>query len=69
MRLHTPLQRLREARQIAVDYGMDVTESKTAKGETVYRLHRKVDGCAVWLGQRKSPDGIRSLVCKHANFR
>lgn len=66
-RRHTPLQQLKEAKTIAADHGLRVVERPSAKG-SCYLLYRIVDGRPVFIGKRSSEPGIRSLVCKAANF-
>lgn len=67
-RRHTPLQQLKEAKQIARDHGLFVSEKKDIRGNTAYLLYREVPGRNVFVGKRNSPEGIRALVCKTANF-
>lgn len=58
-----------EAKQIAADHGLVVAE-KTYGTETAYSVYRKLPYAGVtFLGSRKSPDALRSLVCASAGFR
>lgn len=71
MRRHTPLQKLREANQIARDHGMHVVECQTrdkAGGRRCeYVLYRDLPGGhSTRIGRRASVDGIRSLVIRAA---
>lgn len=67
MASHTPLQQLKEAKQIAKDHGMFVAEQKARDG-TTYLLYREGHPRNVFLGKRSTPEGIRTLVAKCANF-
>ncbi|THF61434.1 hypothetical protein E6C76_20350 [Pseudothauera nasutitermitis] len=67
-RRHTPLQQLKEAKQIARDHGLFVAEKKDIRGHTAYLLYRETPTRNVFVGKRSSPEGIRALVCKAANF-
>jgi len=67
-RRHSPLQQLKEAKQIARDHGCFVVEKPGARG-TRYLLYRQQQPDNVYIGQRSSPEGIRELVCKATNFR
>lgn len=67
MRRHTPMQQLTEAKQIAADHGLRVIEKPTPSGRD-YLLYRIVSGRAVYIGKRSSESGIRSMVCRAANF-
>lgn len=62
-----PLQQLKEAKQIAKDFGLFVVEKKTPTG-TDYLLYRSLEPRNAFLGKRSSPSGIRGLVAKTANF-
>lgn len=64
----TPLQLVKEAKQIARDHGMRVAECQTPKGID-YILYRLLPSQGdIRLGKRSSPEGIRSLVARCANF-
>jgi hypothetical protein len=63
MTRHSPLQQLKEAKQIAIDHGCFVTE----KGGK-FSVYRKMPMRLVYLGSRSSPEGLRQLVCKVTNF-
>lgn len=63
----TPLQQVKEAKQIAKDHGMFVAEKKDRDG-TTYLLYREGHPRNIFLGKRTTPAGIRSLVGKCANF-
>lgn len=56
-RVHTPLQQFKEARQIAAENNMFISE----KGGT-YSLYRKTPVRPVWLGSRKDVGEFRRLV-------
>lgn len=64
-RRHSPLQQVKEAKQIARDHGLYVVEKRTTTGID-YLLYRETG--RAYIGKRTSPAGIRSLVCKAANF-
>jgi hypothetical protein len=66
-RRHAPLQQLKEAKVIARDHGLFVVE-KPDRGGIRYLLYRSQTTGNEFLGVRKSPQGIRALVCKVANF-
>lgn len=64
MRTHTPQQQFKEAKQIASDHNMFVVD----KGDTFF-LYRKASPKPAFLGKRSSAEGIRTLVCRCANFK
>ena len=66
-RRHSPLQQLKEAKQIARDHGLFVVE-KAERDGTRYLLYREQQPTNALIGRRSSPGGIRDLVCKVANF-
>lgn len=66
-RARTPLQLVKEAKQIARDHQLFVVEKPDAKG-IAYLLYRQQHPTNILLGRRRSPSGIRALVCKVANF-
>lgn len=66
-RRHSPLQQLKEAKQIARDHGLFVVE-KAERDGTSYLLYREQQPTNTLIGRRSSPSGIRNLVCKVANF-
>lgn len=69
MTRHSAAQQLIEARQIASDHGLVVSEKSTAPGKTSYLVYRKLpDGRKTFLGKRGSPEGVRAYVAKVANF-
>lgn len=59
-----PLIILKEAKQIAVDHNCYVTESNGK-----YLLHRKMATRSVLIGERSTPAGLHTLVCKATNFQ
>ena len=67
-RRHTPLQKFREACQIARDHGMHVIEQKVRNRNglrTVFVLYRDLpDGRSTRLGARSTVDGVRALVVR-----
>lgn len=67
-RYHTPLQQLKEAKQIARDHGLFVVEKQDGRGKTAYLRYRENRPANTYIGRRSSPAGIRALVCKAANF-
>ena len=67
-RRHSPLQQLKEAKQIARDHGLFVIEKPDGRGNTAYLLYREHRPGNVYIGRRNTPEGIRRLVCKAANF-
>lgn len=64
MARHSPLQQIKEAKQIAKDHGLVLIE----KAGT-YVLYRKTPDGNVRLGARATPSGIRSYTARCANFR
>lgn len=66
-RPRNPLQLVKEAKRIALDHNLFVVEKPDPKG-IAYLLYRKQLPANVFLGRRRSPAGIRDLVCKVANF-
>ena len=70
MTRHSPLQQLKEAKQIAKDHGMVLFEKPIEPGKTSYIVSRKLpDGRKTFLGKRGTPEAIRAFVAKLANFR
>ena len=70
-RHRTPLQKIREADQIARSHGMHVIEcrprNKPGATSTEFVLYRDLpDGRSIHLGARSSIDGIRALVVRAA---
>lgn len=63
MTRHSPLQQLKEAKQIAHDYGCSVSE----RGGK-YLVYRIVAGRPVYLGSRGTPETLRRFVCQVTNF-
>ena len=63
MTRHSPLQKLKEAKQIAHDYGLLIVEKADA-----YLVYRKMETRNVFIGKRGTPEALRSFVCKTANF-
>ena len=63
MTRHSPLQQLKEAKQIARDFGCTVSE----RGGK-FHVYRIVAGRPVFLGSRGTPETLRSFVCKVTNF-
>lgn len=62
-RRHSPLQQLKEAKQIAKDHGLFVIERGGA-----YLLYREQQPRNVYVGSRATPEALRAFVCKVANF-
>jgi len=62
-----------EAKQIAADHGLVVAEKSTMTKtgpKTWWCVYRKLPYAGVtWLGDRRSPHGLRSLVCNASGFR
>lgn len=56
-RVHTPLQQFKEARQIAADNNMFISE----KGGR-YSLYRKTPARHIWLGSRSDIGDFRRFV-------
>jgi hypothetical protein len=65
-RRHSPLQEIKEARQIALDYGCYLVEKKDARGRAFYLLFRRnpKGGHGIFIGKRGTPAGIWNYVCK-----
>ena len=63
MTRHSPLQQIKEAKQIALDHGCFVVE-KADK----YLVYRKMPVKPVFLGARGTPASLRNFVCKVTNF-
>lgn len=63
MTRHSPLQQLKEAKQIAHDYGCTVSE----RGGK-YLVYRIVAGRPVYLGSRGTPETLRRFVCQVTHF-
>ena len=69
MTRHTPLQQLKEARQIAKDHGLLVVDCQIEPGKTDYVVYRTLpDGRRTRLGKRATPEGVRKYVCKLTEF-
>lgn len=68
MASHTPLQQLKQAKQIALDHGMFIAEKKE-RDTTLYLLYRATTPRNTFIGRRSSPSGIRTLVTKAASCR
>lgn len=66
-RRHSPLQMVKEAKQIARDHGCFVVERPDAKG-IAYLLYRQQTPNNVFIGRRRSAIVIRQLVCKATGF-
>lgn len=62
-RQHSPIQQIKEAKQIARDHGLFVVE----KGGK-FLLYRCSTPRNVFIAQRGTPESLRQLVCKVANF-
>lgn len=60
----TPLQMLREARQIALDHGCFVAEKQQQRGPVwiLYRANPNPDKKPIYIGKRNSPAAIRKYV-------
>lgn len=69
MTRHSPLQQLKEAKQIAQDHGLKVVECPITLGKTDYVVYRQLpDGRRTRLGKRSSPQGLRKYVADLTNF-
>jgi len=69
MTRHSPLQQLKEAKQIAKDHGLKVVECQVKLGKTDYVVYRELpNGSDTRLGKRSSPQGLRKYVADLANF-
>lgn len=66
-RRHSPLQQLKEAKQIARDHHLFVVEKPDRDG-TRYLLYREAQPRNTYIGARSSPEALRALVCKVTNF-
>lgn len=62
-----PLQVLKEAKQIARDYGCFVVEKADPKG-TRYLVYRKLFDRNECCGTRFTVQGLHKLVCRVTNF-
>lgn len=70
MTRHSPAQQLTEARQIAKDHNLLLTEKSSEPGKTTYYVYRLLDrGRRSFLGKRGTPEGARAYVAKLAGFR
>lgn len=66
-RQHSPLQQIKEAKQIARDHGMFVAEKR--HGDTTrYLLYRCAEPHNVLIGTRGTPEALRRLVARCADF-
>lgn len=63
-RIRSPLQLLKEAKQIAADHGCYIAERSGR-----YHVYRETPTGPAWQGQRTRPQALRDLVCKVTNFR
>lgn len=61
-----PHQALREAHQIANTHGCFVSEKHSGRS-TFYLLYRRTSPPTL-IGQRSTPNGLRTLVCKACNI-
>lgn len=69
MTRHSPLQKLKEAKQIAQDHGLRVIECPVEPGKTDYVVYRTPpDGRRTRLGKRATPESLRKYVADLANF-
>jgi hypothetical protein len=65
---HTPLQLVKEAKQIARDHGLRVAECPTKDGID-YVVYRKLpNGLDIRVGKRSTPAGIRKYVADVAGY-
>ena len=65
MRQHSPMQQIKEAKQIALDYGLYVVEVPVRNPEpaTDYVVYRRLPGGrSARLGKRSSPAGLHKFV-------
>lgn len=70
MTRHSPLQQIKEAKQIARDHGLRVVEYQAAPGQTSFAVYRQLpDGTSTRIGSRSTPAGIRRFVAQCAGFR
>lgn len=60
---HSPLQQLKEAKQIALDHGLFVVEK-----DSRFLLYRQQQPKNTYIGARSTPEALRAFVCKVANF-
>lgn len=67
MRQYSDLQKFKDAKTIARDYGLFVVE-KSLRTSTAYLLYRRTGTGNAFLGKRGSVDGLYRLVCKVTNF-
>lgn len=67
-RRHSPLQQLKEAKQIAHDHGLFVVERQDAHGVTNYLLYRQTQPRNTFVARRRDISALRAMVCKAANF-
>ena len=67
-RQHSPLQQIKEARQIAKDFNLILSEKKVGE-RTDYFVFRKVPGGRTFIGKRSSPAAIRYFIEKVADAR
>jgi hypothetical protein len=63
----TPRQMIREAKEIALAHNCFVTE-KVVKDVTEFLVWRR-SAYPIFIGSRRSPSALRTLVCKATNFK
>lgn len=63
MTCHSPLQKLKEAKQIALDHDLFVVEK-----DEKYLLYRKLALRNDFIGSRSTPEALRQFVCRVTNF-
>lgn len=63
-RRHSPAEQYRQAKQIALDHNMVITEKKPPQGETRYVVYRKAGAKPTFLGQATGASGLFRLVSR-----
>jgi hypothetical protein len=61
-RRHTPLEQLRQAKQMARDHNLIISE----RSDQHYRLFRNTGGKPAYLGQCTGPENLFKLVSRFA---
>lgn len=63
-RRHSPAEQYRQAKQIALDHNMVISEKKPPEGDTRYVVYRKTGSRPAFLGQAVGASALFRLVSK-----